>query len=410
MSFGLLDYSYNNNTAAPPAGGQLRLNNSNQTLATAAYFNDTDAPGTDMHHVLMLLGQGDLLVIQDKDDSTRFQRYVSGTPIDQAGYVELPITWTSGGTAFPSGQRVLIAMGSADTPGLPADGSAGQHLAKTTNVDYDVAWVTPDSATTPTPPPVATGYSGCEWPVDPACLGSAWEDMDPDTQERATALAGSTLRRLTGYRVGGCPVTVRPCRASCLDRMVTPGYWSMIGPFYPLNLGGVWVNSCGCRGDCSCDALCDVTLPGPVGAVYSVKVDGAEVTDYMISGNTIVWTGATDCPWPVCQDLTAADDQPNTFSVTYLNSYPVDGLGSYAAGVLAFEYAQACTGGKCRLPSNVTAVTRQGVSFEVASGSFPDGFTGIREVDAFIALWNPRAVRQVTSVWTPDLRPPRVIR
>ena len=57
--------------------------------------------------------------------------------------------------------------------------------------------------------------SGCPWPVDPACLGEKWDELDPEVQERATGLASATLRRLTGYRVGGCPVTVRPCKASC---------------------------------------------------------------------------------------------------------------------------------------------------------------------------------------------------
>jgi hypothetical protein len=47
---------------------------------------------------------------------------------------------------------------------------------------------------------------------------------------------------------------------------------------------------------------------------------------------------------------------------------------------------------------------------EIATGAFPGGFTGIREVDAFIAIWNPNAVREQTRVWSPDIRPPRVIR
>ena len=96
--------------------------------------------------------------------------------------------------------------------------------------------------------------------------------------------------------------------------------------------------------------------------------------------------------------------------MTYLNSYPVDSLGAYAVGVLAMEFAKACIGGKCRLPATVTAITRQGVSFEIASGTFPSGFTGIREVDTYISMWNPQGLRQRASVWTPDASSPRVVR
>ena len=78
--------------------------------------------------------------------------------------------------------------------------------------------------------------------------------------------------------------------------------------------------------------------------------------------------------------------------------------------MLAYEYAQACAGNKCRLPNNVTSLTRQGVSMEIATGAFPGGFTGIREVDAFIAIWNPSGRREQPRVWSPDIHTPRVVR
>lgn len=99
--------------------------------------------------------------------------------------------------------------------------------------------------------------------------------------------------------------------------------------------------------------------------------------------------------------MTAAPGTEGAFAVTYLNSYPVDGMGAYAAGVLAMEFAKACTGRKCSLPPGTTNVTRQGVSIEVVTGSFPGGVTGIREVDAYIALWRPEGSPQwEPRVWT----------
>jgi len=247
----------------------------------------------------------------------------------------------------------------------------------------------------------------CDWPVDPACLTTEWEALDPEVQARALGLSAATLRRLSGYRVGGCPITVRPCVLGCWDlSLYRSRSWG------PTQLAdGSWVNTCGCTTECSCTALCEVRLAAPVGPVSWVKVDGVELptTDYRVDGDRLVWIGDGDCPWPVCQDMTAADTEPDTFAVRYLNAAAPDALAAYAAGVLAMEFAKACTGGKCRLPANVTSITRQGVSYDIAAGAFPTGMTGIREVDAWIGLWNPNNMRQASSVWFPGQRTPRVV-
>lgn len=252
-------------------------------------------------------------------------------------------------------------------------------------------------------------YDGCPWPIDAACLDDTWNGLSPEVQLRATMLASNTLRRLTGYRVGGCPITVRPCKATACGDRYLPAYGSY-SAFNPhISTGGFWVNSCGCKTDCACETLCKIDLPGPVMDVTEVKLNGEVVPeeDYRVSGNELIWVGEDDCPWPACQDMKALDGD-GTFLITYLNSYPVDGIGAYAAGILAMEYAKACSGGKCRLPAAVTAVTRAGVSYEIASGVFPDGFTGIREVDAYLSLWNPGSLRQQAQVWSPDMAKTRV--
>lgn len=258
-------------------------------------------------------------------------------------------------------------------------------------------------------------FSECLWPADPACLGETWEALDVSVQQRSLALATSTLRRLTGYRVGGCPVKVRPCKAGCSKGLLPmyPGFGFHGGNFNPhINAQGFWVNSCHCMTDCSCGELCKISLPGPVGEVYEVRLDGAVVAeaDYTVLGNDLIWAGEGDCPWPTCQDMAKPDTEEGTFSVSYLNGYPVDGLGAYAVAVLAMEFAKACQGAKCRLPTGVQTITRMGTTYEIQGGSFPDGFTGIREVDAYISIWNPGGLRQQTRVWSPDVRSPRVSR
>lgn len=249
------------------------------------------------------------------------------------------------------------------------------------------------------------GYHGCEWPVDPACLGDTWAALDPDIQERSQALAGETLRRLTGYRVGGCPVTVRPCNVACYTGY---GYGGWLDRGWgPINLGGRWVNTCSCASACGCSAP-SLRLPAPVGEVYEVLIDGDAFTDYLVSGDSLIRTDGEQ--WPTTQDLTLADTEVGTWAVTYLNSYPVDALGAYAAGVLAVEFSKACTTGKCRLPNTVTSVARQGVTFEIPLGAFPGGVTGIKEVDAYISLWNPNHIRQAPGIYYPGSAGEVVIR
>lgn len=267
-------------------------------------------------------------------------------------------------------------------------------------------------------PVVDPEYDVCLWPVDPACLTDAWNAMDAADQRRCLALASSTLRRLTGYRVGGCPITVRPCKASCAGEygVFAPGrsWWGYGSSFYPhIDMDGQWVNSCGCASvDCSCGPMCEVRLPAPVRSLIAVDVNGTDITaDCKIQGDRLVYTGTGECPFPHCQDLAAPVGADNTFSVTYMNSYEVDGSGAYAAGTLAMEFARACDGGKCRLPSGVTAVVRQGVSMTIESGLFSGGFTGIREIDAYIALWrSPDSPKWAPRVWSPGGRRPRVER
>jgi hypothetical protein len=255
----------------------------------------------------------------------------------------------------------------------------------------------------------------CLWPLDPGCLTDEWAAMTPEIQARAQALATASLRRLSGYRVGGCPIEVRPCVQSCASSLAwaRPQSPWMRG-WGPSQLAdGSWVNSCACSaGDCSCTALCEVVLSAPVGQVTWVKVDGIELatTDYRVDGSHLLWIGVGDCPWPACQDMTADSDQVGTFAVSYLNAHAPDALAAYAAGVLAMEFAKACVGGKCRLPATVTSVARQGVVFEIAAGTFPDGTTGIREVDAWIGLWRPPgSPNRTATVWSPNQRVPRVV-
>lgn len=249
------------------------------------------------------------------------------------------------------------------------------------------------------------------WPVNwDVCPSDVLDAITPEQQAIAEAAAVQTLRMLTGYRVGGCPTTVRPCKRSCV-----PGAW-LTAPdpgvmfagiygsgFSPYVFDGQWFNACGCRNDdCSCVQVREVILPGHVGRVDVVQVDGEVLpaTAYRVDeGNRLVRQDGGD--WPVCQDMNLPDGQEGTFSVTYLDGNEVDGLGAYVAGLTAAEFAKACIGADCALPSNVEQLTAQGISMNFDPEMFPSGQTGVAFVDNWIRTWNPTDTLP-SGIYSPD--------
>lgn len=232
--------------------------------------------------------------------------------------------------------------------------------------------------------------------------------------ERAEAFAWSLLAALTNYRIGTCPITVRPCRAACAP----PGSWiaapvgrgsfagaiGTIGGWSPHITGGRWVNACGCgTGDCGCSSLSEAYLPGPVGRVLSVWLDGVELpkTAYrVLNGNRLVRVDGED--WPACQDQSLDDQQG--FSVTYYRGAAPNAMTRAAAGALADEFLKSCDGDEtCRLPGNLTRMTGAGQSYEFDPQDFATGDLGIPEVTAVIRIYNPNNLRSPVIVASPDV-------
>jgi hypothetical protein len=178
----------------------------------------------------------------------------------------------------------------------------------------------------------------------------------------------------------------------------------------PFTRGGFWYNApCGCgTKDCSCTEICEIAMPGLVAAVHSVWEHGVELphSAYRIDNGRLLVRQDGLC-WPECQDMTKDWDHPDAFTVIYTPGIKPGNAGEWAAGVLAYEFAKACNGDKCRLPSSVSSLSRQGVSMDFSQGMFPDGNTGIREVDAYILSINPNHLTQPPRVWSPDVTGPR---
>lgn len=234
------------------------------------------------------------------------------------------------------------------------------------------------------------------WPIiwtDEAARDAA----TPEQVARAERMASNTLRMLTLYRVGGTPITVMPCARSCRKPRMR------VGMFHPVLLDSGNYANCWCSVGCSCSSNPTVTLEAPVGRIVEVKVRGEVIpaSAYQVEdGDKLVRVDGEG--WPACA---GAD-----FTVTYLNGYPVDEYGQYAGGFLAAEYLKAVTNDKkCKLPSAVRTLSRQGISYEITPGMFPNGLTNVPEVDGYIIQWNPHGLKTRPQVYSPDKPKQRVV-
>lgn len=233
--------------------------------------------------------------------------------------------------------------------------------------------------------------------------------------EKAEAFGWYTLASLTAFQIGVCPTVIRPCAARCAP----PGSWATapvggvgpavpIGRFSPYISGGQWFNACGCQPqDCSCSKLSEVILPGPVGSIQSVYIDGDLLprSAYRVdNGNRLVRVDGE--AWPGCQDMTLPAEEG--FSITYYRGAAPNIMTRAAAGRLALEFYKACAGDACQLPDNIVRVSRGGESYEFEPLDFPEGKTGLREVDAVIRIYNPYGLRSAPTVTSPDMQNQRV--
>lgn len=236
------------------------------------------------------------------------------------------------------------------------------------------------------------------WATSPDCVpgppGAA--------TDRAVAIASELLWRLTGRQFGVCPVTIRPCRRSCVTTYSPVIY----AEWRDMPCGG-------CATTCACTEICEINLAGPVAAVTEVRVNGV-----VLSAGT-VWrlddgyrlTRVDGGCWPACQDLRLPATDPGTFAVTYQQGIPVPEGGKLAVSLFAREILKACSGSACQLPARVREITRQGMTMTVMGdvAELDQGLTGIPMVDMWIRSVNPDRQRGPAWVWTPDVPPFRTV-
>lgn len=261
--------------------------------------------------------------------------------------------------------------------------------------------------------PLVTEFGPCApWPVRWVC--------DPDQTDltvvnQAVQFATEVVWALSGRQFGLCTVTLRPCRRDCFDPLWVSS-WSewLPGSTWPSPalIGGRWFNLVcgGCVGDCSCSALSEVALPGPVASVVEVRLDGTPLVTgaYRLDEDRLL-VRTDGGEWPRCNDLTKSDASVGTWSVTAQFGQSVPEGGAWAVGELACQLIKARNGDDCQLPRQVTQLIRQGVTlrFDNVLDLLREGLTGLYLVDLFVRSVNPRRLARRSQTYRVDRSPPR---
>lgn len=240
---------------------------------------------------------------------------------------------------------------------------------------------------------------------------SSATEKELENKALAEAFGWESVRTLMAGSLSISPASVRPNAPTCSPQTyyVAPvGMPGILDPY--VGIDGQWYN----RGlgyapvGCSCSDARRIALPGPVGRVESVTIDGVELqaSAYEVVGGE--WLVRTDGQgWPRHQDMYALAGAEHTFVVRYFQGDAPDELDAYCAGILADEFYKLLSGnGKdCRLPRTVTNVQRQGVTYDLGQTGFAEGKSGIPEVDVIVARRNPYLLRTPTIVMSIDTIP-----
>lgn len=212
-------------------------------------------------------------------------------------------------------------------------------------------------------------------------------DPDSDYASEAVQSASYIMWLLTGRKFGGVRTTTE---TYCQD--YRGGYLST--GTGPVLANGEVYNSCGTCGGCPHV----LRLRGvPIINVTSVSIGGAQVplSDVEIIDRGGIAARPTAC-WGGCGDVTV--------SYQYGSVPPVAGVS--AATDLANQFLWARTeDDRCTLPSRVTSVSRQGVSWTLLDTQdfLQDGRTGVYSVDLFIKAVNPNGAQMRPRVFSPDI-------
>lgn len=236
------------------------------------------------------------------------------------------------------------------------------------------------------------------------------DGADSGQVDLANQYAWVTMQMLSAYQIALCAVQVRPCAARWIGSYeVAPTTGPDGAPFFPMVMpGGNWINVVCTNhgpfgGNCMCEWVPKITLPGPIGGITEIMIDGAVLapTAYRVEGNQVIRQDGQQ--WPFHQNMALAAGQVGTFTVTYFRGSVPDNLVNSAAGIMANEYYLGLTNDKaCRLPRGTQTIVRQGITIQIDKDWFENGSTGIVEVDMVLRRFNPYRQKTPSFVMSPD--------
>lgn len=222
------------------------------------------------------------------------------------------------------------------------------------------------------------------------------KDIPADVKVVAESFAKKTLNRLCADRLAFEPITVRP-----VPKRLVVGTWLEFPALTARNfVAGVqgwfwWIYG----GRVTYKDPRVLSLPAPISKLESITFGGIEQdlkNFYVRNGNEVYMTNGKG--FPEHQDLHKNLGEQNTWSVKYYRGVIVDDLALVAIGKLAVEIAGYIEGKQTRLPELTSNVTRDGMRIEIPAGAFPDGLTGIREVDMYVGIVNPYRQKRPTVI------------
>lgn len=343
--------------------------------------------------------------------TSQFFNFVGGNPVDVTG-LQVQITRLSDNVIVvgPTGAGIVhVTTGTYTYPwAVPALEPTVDHLAIWTGTVDGVPVIASEVVTVTNAIGDGTGDGPCGvWPAEWSVCNLT--GVNPAVTGVALQAASEVLYALSGRRFGVCQLSIRPCRRECSGDVWSTGDWWEWGNWpRPLFYRGTWYNvSCGqCSGSCSCRALSEIILPSPVVEVTQVKVDGVTLapTAYRVDDwKRLVRVDGGD--WPTCQDLSRADTEVDTWSVTVRFGEEVPTLGQIAVGELACEFSRLLSGDQdCALPKPVQSLVRQGVTMNFLDPSeiFANGRVGLYLCDLFISTMNPRGLMERSRAYDID--------
>lgn len=216
----------------------------------------------------------------------------------------------------------------------------------------------------------------CPWPLDPNTCQIV--DLEPDSPLflDSVAAASSIMTRLSAYTIGLCGAELRPlslcpeCRTWCCggaDAIY------LVGPFSVP----VW----------------DVTR-------VRLGADEYPTTSWRFDRDSRMLYRVPPDVWPKRDEKWSNAGEGEAFVVDVEIGTPPDAWALDVASRLVKELYLSCTGAKCRLPSNTTSVTSQGITVRLRDDEIN---TFIPELAAWVHAVNPHGARLPGAVFSPDL-------